>query len=140
MKHDLPVEQPRQNLRRQHAGVQLIFPGLDLSICRLESPHPHECGSASDQPFTFKQRGDLLKARPVWNPDELVGRIESGRNSGTLGPLNDLIPGHAENGAADQQNEKNAPKLHQSCLSSGRQTQRPDAQTIRGSPGNFEAE
>ena len=102
MEHHLPVEQPCQNLGRQHAGVQFILPGLNLSICRPESPDPHERDTTLDQSFPFEQRRDLLKARPVWNPDDLIGRVEAGRNGGAFRPFNDLIPGYAENGAADQ--------------------------------------
>ena len=113
MERHLPAEKFRENFRRDHCGIQLVFTGLNLSIRRLESCEEHEGHPALDQLLAFEQPRNLLKRGSFGNGDDFRRRVLLRGNGGSFSPFNGQICARAESGARDQQKNENAPQFHE---------------------------
>ena len=61
MEQHVAVQQLRKNIRRSHAGIQLILTSMNFPVRRLEFSKKNKCRTALDQSFARKQRRDILK-------------------------------------------------------------------------------
>ena len=75
MEHHLAVEQLRENLRRSHAGIQLILTCMNFPVGRLGFSKKDKDKTALDQSFALKQRRDILKRRAIRDDDDFRGRV-----------------------------------------------------------------
>jgi len=105
----LAAAQHRENLRRSHAGIQLIFTCMNFPVGRLGLSKKDEGEAALDQSFALKQLGDLLKRRAVGDHDDFRGRMRFRGNSRAFSPANRLIGDDAKCDYYDQQTSENDP-------------------------------
>ncbi len=109
MEQHLAIQQRRENLRRRHAGIQLILTRLNFPVGRLGFSNKDKDRTALDQSFALKQRSDILKRRAVRDHDDFRGRVRFCGNGWAFSPTNRLICGDAECDDHDQQTSENDP-------------------------------
>ena len=109
MEQHLAVEQLRENLRRSHAGIQLILTRMNFPVGRLGFSKKDKDRTALDQLFALKQRSDLLKRRAILDDDDFRGGVFFRGNGRAFSPANRLICGDAECDDRDQQTSENDP-------------------------------
>ena len=109
MEQHLAVEQHRENLRRSHAGIQLILTCMNFPVGRLGFPKKDKGRTALDQSFALKQRRDMLKRRAIRDDDDFRGRMLFRGNNRAFSPANRLIGRDAKCDHCDQQTSENDP-------------------------------
>src|SRR5215210_2881142 len=109
MEQHLAIDQLRENLLREHAGIQLILTRMNFPFDRLKFSRKDKEDTAFDQLFTLKQGRDMLKRRAIRNDDNFRGWVFCRRNDWAFSPANRLICGDAECDRDDQQTAENDP-------------------------------
>ena len=109
MEQHLAADQLGENIRRSHAGIQLILARMNFPVGRLEFSKKDKGNTALDQSFTLKQLRDILKRRAVRDDDDFRVRVFLRGNDWAFSPPNRLICGDAKSGYRDQQTSENDP-------------------------------